>query len=139
MDTQAYKPRLSALEFLPRGARDGVGRDPRLTMLFASMAELSCREAPSLEQAADVLHCRSITLRRRLARAGLSWREFVADWRLEQARILRRATGDPLKAIAPRVGYASVATLSRALRRRRPTGASGALPRSAGASYEGDR
>jgi AraC-like DNA-binding protein len=138
MSTQPFFARISAQEFLPSSTRDQIRNDPRLSLLFGRLHGLSCREAPSLLVAAGFAHCSEVTLRRKLTRAGLSWREFVAGWRLEEARRIQRATGEPLRSIAPRVGYASVATLSRALRRTEGSGTLDELD-AACAPLEGDR
>lgn len=53
------------------------------------------------------------TLRRRLAAEGTSLRDVLADARLAQALGLLYASPAPLKTIAARVGYASVASFAR--------------------------
>jgi AraC-like DNA-binding protein len=112
-DTYFVHPR----EVMTSRASARVDWDHHLRQLFLRLEGSNPKDAPLEPEAARLAHCSQPTLRRRLAAAGLSWRAFVANWRLAEASRLRECSDAPLKVVAPAVGYASASTLSRALAR----------------------
>jgi AraC-like DNA-binding protein len=110
---------ISPYDLLAPTSETRIRRDRRLRSLFLHLSQIHPRNAPSSRDAARIAMCGEATLRRHLSRAGLHWRRFVADWRLQQATELRRQTDHPLREIAVEVGYSSASTLARALGRRK--------------------
>ncbi|MEM1190437.1 MAG: AraC family transcriptional regulator ligand-binding domain-containing protein [Pseudomonadota bacterium] len=72
---------------------------------------------PSLEQIADRLHVTSRTLRNRLARENLSYRELVKQQRVTQAKKMLEASRLSTAEISELLGYGNVASFSRAFKR----------------------
>lgn len=71
----------------------------------------------SLEEVARTMHVSSRTLKRRLAEEGTSFRAVLDEARRAKAEELLRAPSRTLEAIASELGYADVASFSRAFRR----------------------
>jgi transcriptional regulator GlxA family with amidase domain len=77
--------------------------------------EGSLAQVPGLAALADAAHVSERTLSRRFAAAtGHSVRGYVAECRLEMARLMLRGTTDPLASIADECGFGSISALVRA-------------------------
>lgn len=72
---------------------------------------------PSLGALADALHTSERTLKRRLGRAGASFRALAAQERAALAARLVGEERDSLSRVAERMGYASLSSFSQAFRR----------------------
>lgn len=72
---------------------------------------------PALEEVAAGLEMAPRTLRRRLAEAGLGYRDLVARLRQDLAIEMLTATGLKVEAVAERLGYAETASFTHAFRR----------------------
>lgn len=72
---------------------------------------------PALEEVAASLDMAPRTLRRRLAEAGLGYRDLVARLRQDLAIEMLTTTGLKVEAVAERLGYAETASFTHAFRR----------------------
>ena len=73
---------------------------------------------PSLRRAAEATGASVRTLQRRFDAVGVTFRDLVAEQRLEVASRLLRETGLSVAVIATAVGYSDATAFSRAFRRR---------------------
>jgi len=73
---------------------------------------------PTVARTAAALGMSARTLQRRLHAAGVSYRDLVADARLDVARTLLEETALPLQDIAKVLGFSRPASLSRLVARR---------------------
>ena len=88
------------------------------------MIEGSLAQVSDLAALAKAAHVSERTLSRRFAAAtGHSVRGYVAECRLELARLMLRGTTDPLTLIADECGFGSVSALVRAFGARHDKGA----------------
>ena len=71
----------------------------------------------ALDRAADALHVSPRTLKRRLAKEGVTFKALLEQERREQALLLLRSARLSLSEIADRLGYANLGTFERAFRR----------------------
>jgi len=88
--------------------------------LAASIRQLleGCeRHYPSLEQVADMLKVSSRTLRNRLSRENLSYRELISQYRIETAKQMLMDDSATVASIADKLGYRDTANFSRAFKR----------------------
>ena len=84
----------------------------RPVLIAQNIIESNLAQVPDLPALAKAVHLSERTLSRRFAAAvGHSLRQYIAACRLEQARLMLRATSDPLALIANECGFASSSAL----------------------------
>jgi AraC-like DNA-binding protein len=95
---------------------DGAVGAPPFTATVRNFLRTRSGECP-LEEAARALGCSSRSLQRRLLHEGTSFRKLVEDARVSAAVTLLVDSDEKLGAIAARLGFSSLATFSRLVRR----------------------
>jgi len=110
-----------ALEALVRrtlraeGEERAVAVAPKISMAIETRLSLS--KDISLSAVADDLQMTSRYLQRRLKDEGVSFRELRTESLMRRAKTLLRDTADPLSQVAESLGFANLASFSRAFRR----------------------
>lgn len=108
-----------AADLVPGGRRGGFLGDAGFRRLFGALEEGPRRVPGSGEAARLAGRCPS-TFKRAFARlTGRSWRGFVREWRLREARRrLGEVPADPVKRVALQVGWTDARSFARAYRAR---------------------
>jgi AraC-like DNA-binding protein len=105
-------------DLLRTRVRPFAEEDIGITALFRALHS-DLRFAPSLERAARLALRSPSTFKRHLhLLSGRNWRQFLGEWRLQNARRLLSNPLTNVKAVAFTVGYRSAASFTRAFHRR---------------------
>ena len=112
------RPSVSPLRVLSSDARQDMVRDEGFCLLLWHLSTCGTARAPSLEHAAAVSYRSDRTFRRHfLATTGMTWRSFLLRWRLHAAELSVQESNQAIGDLAPRFGYSTAESFSRAFRR----------------------